>query len=351
MSTSSEHNPSFIENNREFLVESNILERKTICSEENKKKTIKKEHIGFFFVLSCYFIRSMNSILLKYIEERYNEIFSSFSFMLIRSVYVSTLAYLHSLYNKEKILSWSEIKFKKHFFIRTNFHYFGLLLFVMALWYIRVSTVNIIDTLGPIISTCLSVVILKEKFYPRYAVGIVICIIGAVIIINNEAKVSAEVKKDDNSNTNEKSSTRLILGCSCILISTVICCFIDLANKVLAVNKIPVTTQLMYLGGFNILYSGLYCIFTGGFSWSCGYLFFIFFQGFLHYSGNVCLNSGMELIDLTKIAPVSYTKIVFVLIFGNLFLGEAVYFTDVIGAGLIISYTLYNYKYPIIKNK
>ena len=346
-----ERNPSLIENNREFLVETNILEHKSVSSEENKKNILKKEHIGFFFVLSCYFIRSMNSILLKYIEEKYNEIFSSVSFMLIRSIFVSIFAFLHSRYNNEKILSWSEIKFKKHFFIRTNFHYFGLLFFVMALWYIRVSTVNIIDTLGPIISTYLSVLFLKEKFYPRYGVGIIICIIGAIIIINNEAKVSAEVKKDDSSNINEKSSTRLIIGCSCILFSTIVCCFIDLANKVLAVNKIPVTTQLMYLGGFNILYSGLYCLFTGGFSWNCGYLLYTFIQGFLHYFGNVCLNSGMELIDLTKIAPVAYTKIVFVLIFGNLFLGEAVYFSDVIGAGLIISYTLYNFKYPIIKGK
>lgn len=324
--------------------EINYNDHKSVTSQENKQKIIKRENLGLFLVLTCYFCRSMNGILLKYIEKRYHTFFSSFTFMLIRSIFVSFLAYIHSVYNNEKILRWSEIKFKTYFFIRTNVHYFSLLLFIIAVWYIRVSTVNIIDTLGPIISTCLSVIVLKEKFYLRYAIGIVICVTGSLIIINNESKVSAEVETTKN----ETDSKRLIIGCACTLISTLIGSSIDLANKVLANNKVPATTQLMYLGGFNVFYSVLFCLFTGSFKCSFGYVILTFLQGLIHYTGNFSLNCGMELIDLTKIVPVSYTKIVFVLIFGYLFIGEALYFTDIIGASLIISYTLYNLKNPII---
>jgi hypothetical protein len=36
---------------------------------------------------------------------------------------------------------------------------------------------------------------------------------------------------------------------------------------------------------------------------------------------------------------------------GGVLLGEKVYFTDFVGAALIISYMLYNIKYPLIDKK
>jgi drug/metabolite transporter (DMT)-like permease len=56
---------------------------------------------------------------------------------------------------------------------------------------------------------------------------------------------------------------------------------------------------------------------------------------------------GIKKVDLSKSAAINYTKIVFVFIFGGIFLGEKVFFTDIIGTLLILSYMLYNLFYPI----
>ena len=81
------------------------------------------------------------------------------------------------------------------------------------------------------------------------------------------------------------------------------------------------------------------------------YILLSFLQGTFFYIANTTFNFGIQRIDLSKAAPISYTKVVFVLILGQMLLGEKVYFSDCVGAGLIISYMLYNIKYPLIDKK
>ena len=44
----------------------------------------------------------------------------------------------------------------------------------------------------------------------------------------------------------------MIKGILCCFGSTLINCAVDICNKVLAKNKIPITTQLLYLGFFTL---------------------------------------------------------------------------------------------------
>ena len=55
---------------------------------------------------------------------------------------------------------------------------------------------------------------------------------------------------------------------------------------------------------------------------------------------------SLEYIAVSKFMPITYMCTVFVFIFGFVLLGEVVYITDIIGAGLIISFQLYNTYYP-----
>ena len=59
----------------------------------------------------------------------------------------------------------------------------------VALWYLRASTAIIIENVHPLFVLILSYFILKERFYLRYAYGIIICFLGALIMILNESKV------------------------------------------------------------------------------------------------------------------------------------------------------------------
>ena len=44
--------------------------------------------------------------------------------------------------------------------------------------------------------------------------------------------------------------------------------------------------------------------------------------------------------------PITYMNTVFVFILGSTVLGEKVFLTDILGAGLIIGFQLYNFYYP-----
>ena len=318
-----------------------------------EKKAIKVEIIGFCFVLLCNFTRAINGLLMKYIEKSYPEYFETIPFLFIRAIMIITLALSTSYLTKEKILRPNEIQFKLPFLIRTNFNFFAVSLYTISIWYLRVSTVQIISSLNPIIVTYLSVIILKEKFYKRYIVGIIVCLLGSLIIIDNEKKEDNEVKmkKEIISDEIKKEgfTKGMIKGILCCFGSTLINCAVDICNKVLAKNKIPITTQLLYLGIFTFMYSFIYILFVQRFKYCIPYILLTFLQGTLFYIANTAFNYGIQRIDLSKAAPVSYTKVVFVLLLGGVLLGEHVYFSDFIGAGLIISYMLYNMKYPLVQ--
>lgn len=337
------HNIEYEEN-----ISNHLRESKT----SYEKKALKDEIIGFLFVLTCNFTRAINGLLMKYIEKTYPLYFETIPFLFIRAIMIITLALSTSFITKQRILRLSEIQFKLPFLIRTNFNFFAVSLFTISIWYLRVSTVQIISSLNPIIVTYLSVIILKEKFYKRYIIGIIICLLGSLIIINNEKKESHEVKinKDEIEDENKKGefTSGMIKGILCCFGSTLINCAVDISNKVLAKNKIPITTQLLYLGIFTLSYSFIYIIIVQRFKYCLPYILLAFLQGTLFYIANTTFNLGIQRIDLSKAAPVSYTKVVFVLLLGGVLLGERVYFTDFIGAGLIISYMLYNMKYPLI---
>ena len=322
-----------------------------------ERREIKNELIGYSFVILCNFTRAINGLLMKHIEKTYPEYFETIPFLFIRAIMIISLAFSTSYCTNERILRPSEIKFKLPFFIRTNFNFFAVSLFTVSIWYLRVSTVQIISSLNPIIVTYLSVILLKEKFYNRYIVGIILCLLGSLLIINNEKKQSSEVKIKGKENTNKDNETiggftsGMITGILCCFGSTLINCAVDICNKVLAKNKIPITTQLFYLGFFTLCYSFIYIVIVWRIKACIPYVLLSFLQGTFFYIANTSFNFGIQRIDLSKAAPISYTKVVFVLLLGQILLGEKVYFTDCVGAGLIISYMLYNMKYPLIEKK
>lgn len=336
-----------------FIVEENMVDHIRETKTSYEKSAMRDEIIGFLFVLACNFTRAVNGMLMKYIEKTYSKYFETIPFLLIRAIMIMSLSLSFSFIWKQPILKPREIKFKIPFLIRTNFNFFAVSLFTVSIWYLRVSTVQIISALNPIFVTYLSVIILKEKFYVRYVFGIILCILGSLLIINNEKKDKNEIKVEGS----EDTSTAVISGFSpgtikgmlCSFGSTLINCAVDICNKVLAKNKIPITTQLFYLGFFTFSYAICYVLFTWRLKLSLGYILLSFLQGTLFFCANATFNFGIQRIDLSKAAPVSYTKVVFVLLLGGVLLGERVYFTDFVGAAMIISYMLYNLKYPIIK--
>ena len=52
--------------------------------------------------------------------------------------------------------------------------------------------------------------------------------------------------------------------------------------------------------------------------------------------------------QVNKIVIITYLQIVFVFILANIFLGEAIYATDILGTVIMMSYMVYNVLNPIV---
>ena len=338
----------FLLNNGNIPLNNSILSNKI----SDYSTIIKNEKKGMLLILCANMSWATNSIYTKYVQKLYPDYYRTVPFLFFRAFMILFISFLISYLKNEKILRFSEIKYKFSFFLRTNLNFFSVSFFLLSVWYLRVSTVQIISTLNPIFVTFLSYFILKEKFYFRYIIGIILCCSGAIIIILNERKTNSVVENkneiiNNNNNKNRLFSLNTIYGVSCSLINVFLGSIVSITNKILAKNNIPILTQLVYVALSTLFYSIIYIIFTRDCPVCFGYVLCCFAHAFCFYLGNVLFNMGIKEVDLSKSAAINYTKIIFVFIFGGIFLGEKVFFTDIIGTLLILSYMLYNLFYPI----
>jgi drug/metabolite transporter (DMT)-like permease len=344
------------------LQENLILEKNDIETESTRqKREIKNENFGIILIIICNLTRSLNSLLIKYAQKKYNDIYHTIPFLFYRAIFLLFLSQIITTIKGEHILYPNEIKERFYFFLRTNLNFFGVQFNISAIWYLRVATVQIIGTLNPLLTTILSIIILKERFYLRYAVGIVTCCVGSLFIVLNERKgkndASSEklIEEEKKINEEEKSyggfSIGTLFGLFFAFVDIFFISIVDVANKVLANNRVPIHTQVFYVAMNTIGYSLIYLLFTQQWYICAGYAVLIFFQSCLFYVGNFFFNAGLKYIDLAKSAPLTYSRVAFVLIFGYILLGENIYFTDIIGTCLILGYMFYNLFYPIIPEK
>ena len=69
-------------------------------------------------------------------------------------------------------------------------------------------------------------------------------------------------------------------------------------------------------------------------------------NGFIFYLGNYLTVICLKYIALSKYQPITYLALVFTFIIAGVILGEAIYFTDILGALFIVGFQFYNMKFP-----
>ena len=210
---------------------------------------------------------------------------------------------------------------------------------LVAIYYLRISTCQIISTLSPIIIIFFSVIFLNEKYHSRYAIGIILGILGSSIIVLNEKKIV--------SNKKDSSLSEVFIGIISILCNISLAGVIGVANKIMANNKISIYTQMFYLGIFHCFYSFLWMLFTMDFDYTFIYFILCMLQAVLFFLGNFFNYSGLKMIDLSKTSLLQYTKIVFVFILSSLLLNEKIFLSDIFGSCIIVSFMIYHVINPI----
>ena len=315
----------------------------------NSTKRLSRERLGMLLALIATFFLSLNCFYAKVILKTYPEDFDSIEFLFMRGLSIIIYGIFQTFYSKQKILKISELPLRFWFLIRANANFFYNAFSISALWYLRASTVQIIILLSPLLVLVLSNLFLKEPLYWRYLVGGIMCIGGSMIIILNEQKSkstsSENVEVKDNGN--ESNHLGIILGVILSGISVFFYAIINISSKILASHRVSLNNQMIYIGSTNVMYSFIYILFKRKICLKFGYIMMCILHGFFFYLYYICYNRALQLAQVNKIVVITYLQIVFVFILGNIFLGEKIYDTDIIGTLLMMSYMIYNVLNPI----
>ena len=158
-------------NNNEITFQDKISER--IGSVKN---FFKRERLGFIYCLLAQFLWTSNSVYVKFITQYYNERFKNKTFLFPRGLVIIIISYFLGNNFDGKIYKLSEFtpQIKKCLLIRAIVSFFRMSLWLIAVYYLRITTCQIISTLSPIIQIYFSVIFLNEKYYSRYTIGVIV---------------------------------------------------------------------------------------------------------------------------------------------------------------------------------
>ena len=311
------------------------------------KTVFKKERLGFFYCVLAQFISTSNSVYLKFITQIYHDTFKNKTFLFPRGICIIVISYFLGNHFDGKIYKLSELssQIRKCVLIRANISFLGMCLWSMAIYYLRITTCQIISTLNPIVMIFFGVIFLKEKYYNRYTIGVIMGIVGSCIIVLNENKIAKQ--SNANAENSENNKSKILLGLFSISGNIFLSGVVGVVNKIMADQKISLYTQLFYFGIFHTSYSFPWMLFTKDFDYTLLYFIMCSFHAFLFFLGNYFNYIGLKIIDLSKNAIVQYTKIVFVFILGTLIIGEKIFFSDILGSTIIVGFMIFHYLNPI----
>jgi len=352
MNNSNDLNPKekFLQKQQSYDITAEINSVSTM----NSVVRLSRERWGMLLGLVGTFFLSLNCFYAKVILKSYPEDFDSVEFLFMRGLSIVLFGVIHTYYYHQKILTLSELPLRLWFLTRANANFFYNAFSISALWYLRASTVQILVLLSPLLVIVLSYFLLKEPLYIRYLFGGIMCVGGSMIIILNEHSApsdeSEEDKKDnkDKNNSSDVGTYGVLLGLGLCIISVGFNAIINIASKILASHRVSLNNQMIYIGATNMMYSIIYIIFKRKMCLKPGYLIMCIIHGFFFYVYYVCYNRALQLAQVSKIIIINYLQIVFVFLMANIFLGEGIYFTDVLGTIIMMSYMVYNALNPIV---
>ena len=314
-------------------------------SSMNSVKRLSRERWGMLLGLIGTFFLSLNCFYAKVILKTYPDDFDSIEFLFMRGLSIVIYGIIHTYYTKQKVLSINELPLRLWFLIRANANFFYNAFSISALWYLRASTVQIIILLSPLLVLVLSYFLLKEPLYIRYLFGGIMCVGGSMIIILNEK--NSPNKSNDNKDNNS-SQFGVFIGVILSLVSVLFYAIINISSKILASHRVSLNNQMIYIGAANMMYSIIYIIYKWKICLKPGYLIMCIFHGSFFYIYYICYNRALQLAQVNKIVIITYLQIVFVFILANVFLGEGIYFSDILGTLIMMSYMIYNVLNPIV---
>ena len=334
-----------------------------LLSEELKQKKRKNERIAYIYGIISQFLWAIVSIQIKTMITFFPEEFTLNTIAFFRTFPLGLAGYYLCKKKNIRIKRWNDLQYKFWFIIRNGGFYAMVVLWVVMNIYFRVSTCQCIANCNPVIVLVISSVLLNERFYPRYIIGIIVCFIGAYMIISNERKPTHVNEQSNENNSNlrllfefilrnldEKSQNNILFGAIAAVSHLTISAFANFAQRELAKEGISGDEQNFWLGVFNCIPAFTVMIFQRNFGLrNIKYPLYIMTNAPVFYLANYYTAEALKYITINKLIPLNYLSIVFVFILGYFFLGEKVFFTDLLGSIIIIGFQIYNIYIPTTK--
>ena len=312
-------------------------ERSSNLNTEQLIQKRKDERFAYIIAIICQGLWALNGVQMKTFRKYFPEIYSDNTVLFWRMFIVAVLGFCVCKYKNIHIQSHSEIKHLNWFFLRNATAYIFIISWIKMYSYFRVSTITVIGGICPLIIILLSVFILRDKFYMRYIYGVALCFIGSAIIILNDRKPQSRTQiLDDN----------IFMG---IFYGIVNMSFVSLSiigQKVITKDGMDIDLQNFYFGLYNCVPSFIFGIFYGEFSLNIKYAIYVSSNGLIFYLANYLNTLSFRYIAISKLQPISYLCIVFTFILSFILLGEPIFFSDIVGAAIIISFQYYNFINP-----
>ena len=312
-------------------------------NDEMRQLKRKNEQYAYLLCIITQFIWAIQGIQLKSYHILYPSIYNINTFVFWRNVCVVTIGYFVCKKRNLKIISINEVKYKYWFYIRNIGIYFAISVWMIALSLLRLSTCQIIAGICPLLTIIISILILGDKFYLRYFYGMIICFVGSCIIILNERKPNLNINENDNNIKNSDKDNNIFIGIICLIINVTLIAFGTVAQKKMCIEKISPEVQTLYFGIFPLVLSFIACFFNLNFGLSnLIYCFYCMSNGILFYLANYLTSLSFKYIEVSKLMPVSYLNLVIVFFFGSFIFHEKIFFSDIIGASMIVGFIIYN---------
>ena len=315
----------------------NINIRINEANEEFETLKRNKETRAYILFILIQFIRTIQGLQLKSFFSLYSSIYDLNSLVFWRHSGIALASFLIMKYKKINLKYPYQIQHRIWFYIRNVGIYICISTWMKALSIFRLSTCQILSGLNPLMTIIYSILFLKEKLHTIYIIGIMICFTGAVIIILNERKIEVNTKNDNSSAQN------IFIGILSIIINVNLFALGNVGQKFLCNEHLTPEEQTFYFGFYSILISFFFCSINNKFGLSnIFYCLYAFLNGLIFFTVNYLTSISFQYIDISKLQPVNYLSTILIILSGTIIFNEKLFFTDILGAAMIIGFIIYN---------
>ena len=315
-----------------------ISERSSNMDDAKLLEKRRNERYAYILGMFTQALWAFNGVQIKTFRRYFPEYYSDNSVLFWRMFIVAVLGYCICKYKNIYIKRLTEQKNVKWFLFRNGTAYIFITCWIKMYSYFRVSTISVVGGTAPLVIIILSVFLIGEKFYIRYIIGVILCIIGSSVIIFNDKNPKAKSQiLDDN----------VFVGILYAISNISLFSLSMVGQKVLTKEGMECDLQNYYFGLYNAVPSFVVYVFSGEiFSINIPYCLYVTTNGLVFYLANYLTTICLRYIAVSKFQPITYLCIVFTFILSGIILGEPIFFTDIIGAAIIIGFQYYNFQYP-----